>query len=67
VVGYITSAAYGHTLGGAVGLGYVACAESGDAEKMLAAEYEIIVAGQRIPADAALDPFYNPANSHMRA
>lgn len=67
VTGYITSAAYGHTLGGAVGLGYVACPDAADAEKLLAAEFEITVNGQRYAADAALDPLHDPANSHMRA
>ena len=67
VTGFITSAAYGHAVGGAVGLGYVACSDAADAEKLLAAKFEIIVAGQRIPADASLKALHDPANSHMRA
>jgi 4-methylaminobutanoate oxidase (formaldehyde-forming) len=67
VKGFITSAAYGHTVGGAVGLGYVACSDAADTEKLLAANFEITVAGERIPADASLSALHDPANSHMRA
>ena len=67
VTGFITSAAYGHTVGGAVGLGYVACSDAADTEKLLAAKFEIIVAGESIPVDASLSALHDPANSHMRA
>lgn len=42
VVGRITSGAFGHTLGRAVGLGYV--------ELPLGRQYEIDIAGERVPA-----------------
>ena len=67
VTGFITSAAYGHTVGGAVGLGYVTCEDATDAEKLFSAKFEIVVAGKSIPADAALNALHDPANSHMRA
>jgi len=45
IVGHLTSGNYGHTLGAAVGLGYVPCAGE-TAEALLASRYEIDVAGQ---------------------
>ena len=36
VVGYLTSGAYGHHLGAAVGLGYVACSPGESADELLA-------------------------------
>ena len=63
----MTSAAYGHTIGSAVGLGYVTCDDAANAEKLLSAKFEIIVAGKRISADASLNALHDPANSHMRA
>ncbi|KPU85019.1 FAD-dependent oxidoreductase, partial [Marinosulfonomonas sp. PRT-SC04] len=44
IVGYLSSGAYGHTLGAAVGLGYVPCKGESMAE-VLASSYEIDVAG----------------------
>lgn len=61
VVGQISSGAYGHFLGGAIGLGYVPCAHPGEsAAQMLAARYEIEVAGQVFAAQASLAPIYDP-------
>jgi 4-methylaminobutanoate oxidase (formaldehyde-forming) len=59
IVGQLTSGAYGHALGGAVGLGYVPCAGQGT-DEVLASAYEIDVAGRRIRADASLKPMYDP-------
>ena len=59
IVGQITSGAYGHTLGGAIGLGYVPCAGE-SAEAVLASDYEIDVAGRRVRAEASLRPMYDP-------
>ena len=45
IVGYLSSGAYGHHLGSAIGLGYVPC--SGEtASEVLASSYEIDVAGR---------------------
>ncbi|SOH95166.1 4-methylaminobutanoate oxidase (formaldehyde-forming) [Monaibacterium marinum] len=65
VVGYLASGNYGHTLGGAVGLGYVPCAGQSAAE-VLASSYEIEVAGQRIPATASLRPLYDPKSERVK-
>jgi len=67
VVGYLTSGAYGHHLGGAVGLGYVPCAPGESDEVLLASTYAVEVAGQAIPARASLAPFYDPQGRRLRA
>ena len=58
--GTLTSGSYGHTLGGAVGLGYV------PAEMLDATDFAINVAGTIVPADASLRPLYDPAGTRMR-
>ena len=66
VVSYITSGNYGHTLGGAVGLGYVPCpGETPD--QVLASSYEIEVAGTRVKADVSLRPMYDPRSRRARS
>jgi heterotetrameric sarcosine oxidase gamma subunit len=67
VVGYLTSGAYGHTLGAAIGLGYVPCRAGESAQEMLAQRYEIEVAGRRVPATASLKPLYDPSGARIRA
>ncbi len=66
VAGYLTSGSYGHTLGAAIGLGYVSCAPGEASGDVLAASYEIEVAGVRVPATASLRPMYDPAGQRIR-
>ena len=66
IVGYLSSGMYGHTLGGAVGLGYVDCKDAADADSILSADYEIEVATSRHPAQASLRPMYDPKNEKIR-
>ena len=47
-VGRITSGMYGHSLGGAVGLGYVDLGGPVSAAEILSAQYQIDVAGRRV-------------------
>lgn len=65
IVGHLSSGAYGHHLGGAVGLGYVPCAGESAAD-LLASRYEIEIAGRRIEATASLRPLYDPTGARMR-
>ncbi len=66
IVGFLSSGAYGHTLGGAMGLGYVPC--SGEsATEVLASIYEIDVMGMRIKAEASIRPMYDPTSSRVKA
>ncbi|WP_323769285.1 FAD-dependent oxidoreductase [Antarctobacter sp.] len=65
IVGYLSSGAYGHTLGGAIGLGYVPC-KGESAQDVLASSYEIDVAGSRVPATASLKPLYDPKSERVK-
>ena len=70
IVGCITSAMFGHTVGAAVGLGYVHRpdhAEGVSAEYIQSGRYEIEVAGKRFPARATLTAFYDPHNERIKA
>ena len=67
LAGRVSSAAYGHTLGRTVALGYVTAPEPGTPPSWYTAgEYEIEIAGQRVPADASLRPLYDPASERPR-
>ena len=63
LVGHVTSGAYGHTLGGAIGLGYVDTAKAPDPA---VGDFRIEVAGQRIPAEVSSIPMYDPENKRIR-
>lgn len=65
IVGYLSSGAYGHSLGAAIGLGYVPCAGESAAE-VLASRYEIDVAGTRVAAQASLKPLYDPKSERVK-
>ncbi len=65
--GFLTSAMYGHTLGGAVGLGYVERAEGCSDEFVLSGHYEIQLSDRRVAARASLTPLYDPKNLRVRA
>ena len=67
LVGHITSGAYGHTLGGAVGLGYVSAIPGDAPEAVLEGHYEVEVACEKIAAEASLRPLYDPDNSKIRS
>jgi 4-methylaminobutanoate oxidase (formaldehyde-forming) len=66
IVGYLSSGAYGHHLGSAIGMGYVPCAGE-SAEQVLASTYEIDVAGTRVRAEVSLKPMYDPTSARVRA
>ncbi len=65
IVGYLSSGNYGHTLGAAVGLGYIP-SRGETAADLLASSYEIDVAGTRVPAAASVRPLYDPDASRVR-
>ena len=68
IVGYLSSGAYGHTLGAAIGMGYISDPTGGivDAAFIEGGNYEIEIACERVPATASLRPLYDPANSRIR-
>ena len=65
IVGYLSSGSYGHTLGAAVGLGYVPCKGESVAE-VLASTYAIDVAGVRVGAEASMRPMYDPKSERVK-
>ncbi len=65
IVGYLSSGAYGHHLGAAVGLGYVPCATETPAQ-VLASGYEIDIAGTRVKAEVSLKPMYDPSSERVK-
>ena len=66
LVGYTTSAAYGHTLGGSVALGFVNHDSGVDSAFVSGGHYEIEVAGKRYRASASLRPLYDPKSARVR-
>jgi len=66
IVGYLSSGAYGHHLGGAMGLGYVPCKGQAAAD-VLGSTYEIDVAGTRVSAEVSLKPMYDPKSERVKA
>jgi 4-methylaminobutanoate oxidase (formaldehyde-forming) len=65
IVGYISSGNYGHSLGAAIGMGYVPCTGESAAD-VLASRYEIDVCGVRVPAVASLKPMYDPKSERVK-
>ncbi len=65
-VGYVTSGNYGHTLGGAIGMGYVPC-KGEKLDQILASTYELEVAGTRVTADVSSRPMYDPKGERTKA
>ncbi len=64
-VGYLSSGNYGHTLGGAIGLGYVPCEGEKPAD-VLASTYEIDVCGVKVQAEASLKPMYDAKSERVK-
>ena len=67
IMGYVSSANYGHFLGGAVGMGYIR--RDGGVTKDFIDDggFEIKVAGVRYPARASLSPLYDPKAQRPKA
>ncbi|MEO0751881.1 MAG: FAD-dependent oxidoreductase [Pseudomonadota bacterium] len=65
-VGYLSSGNYGHSLGGAVGLGYVP-SKGEKVSDVLASTYEIDVMGTKVKATASLKPMYDPQSERVKA
>jgi len=60
IVGSTSSAAYGHSLGRAVAMGYVKRPEGIDATFLEGARFEIEIGGDRVGARGSLRPPYDP-------
>ncbi len=66
-VGYISSGAYGHAVGGPIGLGYVKYEGCFDKEALLSSSFEIEIAGKKYTASASLSPLYDPKSLNIRS
>ena len=66
--GHLTSAAYGHTIGRAVGMGYVVN-DDGPADDafIVAGRYQVDVAGTPLDAAVHLRAPYDPSSLRVRA
>ncbi|ABL80168.1 MULTISPECIES: FAD-dependent oxidoreductase [unclassified Nocardioides] len=66
LVGRVASTQYGHTLGGAVALGWVEASEVVPRTWFESEPYEIEVGGRRVPARASLSPMYDPKSERPK-
>ena len=66
-VGYLSSGMFGHTLGRAVGLGFVHADGECTPDFVLSGKYEIEVARERFAAKAFLKPAYDPTSARIKA
>jgi heterotetrameric sarcosine oxidase gamma subunit len=66
LIGRITSAAYGHTLGRSVGMGYVTHAAGVDDAFLRSGRWELELATERFAATASLQPPYDPTSVRVR-
>jgi 4-methylaminobutanoate oxidase (formaldehyde-forming) len=66
IVGFIRSGMYAHSLGAAVGLGYVTAPGGAVVESVGPDDYDIEIAGVRRQAEASLRPLYDPKNARIK-
>jgi glycine cleavage system aminomethyltransferase T len=65
--GYVRAGAYGHTLGGAVGLASVEDEAGIPVEAIEGGRFEVDIAGVRYPARASVRPMYDPERLRIKA
>ena len=65
IVGHLSSGAYGHHLGAAIGMGYVPC-NGETVEHLVASDWQIDVAGRRVAAVASARPMYDRDGARVR-
>ena len=65
IVGRITSGMYGHTIGAALGMGYVSHERDVPRNQVLDGSFEIEINGKRFPATASFRPFYDPDSNQV--
>lgn len=68
VVGFVTSAAFGHTVGHSVLLALIQRTDGRvlDKDWLQAGRFEVVVGGAKITAKASLRPFYDPEGNRAR-
>lgn len=66
-VGYLTSGGYGYTLGQSIGYGYIRNPDGVTEDWLTAGRYELVVAGDTLPATLALGPLVDPTGARIKA
>lgn len=66
VVGWLSSAGFGHTVGHGIGYGYVRRAEGVDDAFLASGTYQLEVAGARVPCRWLKRPPYDPDGARVR-
>ena len=64
--GEITSAAFGHTLGGVVALGLVKTDGAVVDANFLGGKFELDIGGERVPVRASLKAPYDPSGTNLK-
>jgi len=67
LVGSVTSAAFGHTLGRAVAMGYVRDPGGIDEAYIMAGRFELDIGGDRVAARASLEAPYDPRAARVKS
>ena len=66
-VGYVRAAAFGHTVGAAVGLAQVTCPDGVTAEWLKGSEFRVSTPAGDVPARLQIAPFYDPQRLRILA
>ena len=66
-VGWLSSGGFGHTVGQAIGLGYVRHPGGVTEDFVRSGTYELEVASERVPAEVHLEPLYDPRGLRVKA
>lgn len=66
LVGHLKSAAFGHTVGSALGMSYLSHPDGVTPAWLATGGFEIEVAGERFPAVASLRAFYDPERTRVK-
>ena len=65
IVGRITSGMYGHTVGAALGMGYVSHEVDVPRDQVIEGSFEVEINGKRFPATTSFRPFYDPESKQV--
>ncbi len=65
--GYLSSGGYGYTVGKAIGYGYVRNADGVTPDWLHSARYELVVAGDIVPAQLFTGPLHDPEGLRIKA
>ena len=66
-VGYLTSGGYGYTLGQSIGYGYVRNPDGVAEDWLTSGRYDLVVAGDSLPATLSLAPLVDPEGKRIKA